>query len=1665
MSDITLTILKNPFNISDREIKKIAYAPRKTISEYIQPVMMGIKVEEMVVSRNGAIVGNELLSSLPIESGDYIAVCPVVGKGGGKNILRMIATVALMAYTGNIAAGHGWGATLGGAGSWGASLAAGAISMVGGMLINHLFPQPMPEMPSADMVTSTPTYSWGGLQSLSGQGNALAVTYGTMRTAGQILAQHVTNGDGDKQYLNLLLCGGEGPVDSITDIKINDNPISYYTDVAKPVLSFGTNDQVAIPYFNDTYADQALNYELIRSDDWLTTQQTEGNGGGGLEITLECPNGLYYANDQGSLDKATVKVQGRYRKVGADAWICWDEWTITAAQNNAVRKVYRIDNLPVGKYEVQCRCSYKSNKDESPRYCTKVYWTQLSHIIHEDFSRPGKVLVAIRALATDQLSGGLPTVTWLQSVETVNVYNPINGQYEKKPARIPAWVAYDLLHRCKKIKNTQTRADEYVVFGIPANRIDYQAFADWAAFCAERKLDFEHIFDTASDLWSSLQKPESVGRGKVILKGTRYSCVCDRPTQPVQLFTMGNIVQDKFQEDFLGIKDRANAVEISFINKDKGYQKDTLTIYGDEWDSLETIQNPTQITLYGCTSYKQAYREGKYRLRLNQYLQRTVSFDADIDAIACQVGDVILIQHDIPQWGYGGRVLAATENTIQFDHNITMEAGKEYSVMVRLADDTLVEKQVIGAVAETDTVTVSTSFTSIPQKWDVFSFGENYKVSKPFRVVNISRSQEFKRSITALEYVEAIYTEADNIPVINYSDLDNSAPEVSNLSLGQQTYRQKDGTIISEIDCSWIVPKQYIKNSIVWYSRDGGQSWVLWGNTTNNLAVITGVKSQETYLVKVCTLNYSGVVSPGIISKGIYITGKDEPPSDISILSAWQDISDSTKVVLQWSVVKDIDLKGYEIRVGTSWDAGEAITSIVYGTTFTYTTKKDGVYNFFIKAVDNSGNYSVTAKITTLDIVITPNTISNFNVKQLETDRSRLKMTWDMNIENDLAYYEIRQGDNWDTAKITATQIKATFFEYQLLEEGNYSFLIKAVNVAGNMSIHPGQYTKQYTLRPNAPSSGGIIQDRSDKTTLVVSWDNIPDKDLYQYEVRLGNAWDIATSIATTKELNIRYKLALSGRYNLMIRAQNVAGYMSNILNLTIDADIEAMDITGFSATQLSSDRTKVRLQWNTPSELDIAYCEIRKGPTWDSSVVIGNRVTGTFFDTIIAEESKQIFWIKAVNIGGIYSQFPVSAEGIFNLNPDCPTNLQAMHDSNDRSNVIISWTGIIETDLFEYELRVGYTWNSSSLVAKTKESQVTYRPSDSGDVKFIIKAKNTAGFYSDELFIHFNARLEPADVVGFQVIQNGDNVQFLWQKSIEPDVVGYEIREGSTFENGMLVTTGITQTFLQVPIDTERTYRYHIKAINRSGFYSQRAMSVSIVIIGLLPKNTIQTYDEVKLQNGTATNVEFAPSLINFSNFEGLFSDYPTTRYSEVGGQKVLKLQQQNGVYMSTGEYCCQRKDLEQVITANISTQFVTSILRCSGVMAKLQYRISTDSMTWNAWRDFSPVLATFRYIDFRVQLATSDLAKTPEVNQFTINIDVPDTDKAGMAIIASGGSDISYGYNYYTLPSVLPTAIGQGVRAELISIAKDKFRCRVINSTGQDVDNGKITWISKGY
>ena len=1066
---VNVIIVNNPFKPEQRDTKYLPFKQGKSISYYFSAP------GEWAYSVNG----HEAAPDTVVNDEDYIVVMPrVEGKFFG-----VLLSIGLAVFTGGIASGAIFGIQ---SLIW-RSVIAMAVGMIGNAIVSKL------TAPKVDRSNSeqSNTYGWGGTETVTGQGYPLAVTYGRMKSAGLLLSRHVIS-DGEKQYLNLLYCAGEGELSKIEDIRINANPISNYKDVQVDIRK-GTNDQTVIPNFNDNFADQSLNYELTES--W-NTQQVQGDACDAIELTVGFPNGLYYSNDSGGADRTSVTLKAEIRKVGDESWQALplanqkgmaghikrrDAWNfiksdnsvtntsdysgrIEEATNNAFYRVFRFDNLEKARYEIRMRCSAKDGK--SLRHVNKVYWVQLTQIIYDDFVHPGKALIGIKALATSQLSGSDPKVTWIQERSEVYVFNPYINKYEAQPADNPAWAAYDLIHICRKI------GGEYIVFGQPHMRLDYNAFKAWADKCKTNGFTFNYIYDTAMRLWDALKYPEAVGRGKVIPVGTRFTCVSDYQSTPVQLFTVANIKQGSFTEEFQGVEARANSVEISFLNKDKDYERDVIPVYGDTYDESDTLTNPAQVELMGCTSLEQAYKHGKHFLRCNKYEIRTVTIEAFTDAIACTVGDIILIQHDIPEWGEGGRVVAVSGQTITPDKEVSVQPGKNYQLLIRSNSTDIVSTFNVVNVSGLNVIVKE----SIPVQPDaVYAFGEVSKSAKPFRVLAITKTlSEMTRKIQCMEYYPELYVSDDGtVPSIDYTN--HGASDIQAVGLVSDVYGA-NGIMYSRIGVTWQLPRDgKVSNVVVNYRNVKSDTWTYIGNypASTNATTISDVLLGATYEVRVQAINELGQLTTGV-TKSIAIP-KMQAPEDVQnlhVLSRYNQTADKS-VYYDLQVLFEPPANPANFDVAEVWymltaKSGKPITDQEWqyagSSTSQVIIKALGpgeTYRIKAVSVDRFGNRAETAQM--VDVIVkpmdaVPDMPSDFGINFSRNATA----SWNEVLNADVDYYELRTDNNpgKDTNALLA-RVKGTSAVLTLTKRADTVYLYARSTL--------GKYSTAATYEYNVP--------------------------------------------------------------------------------------------------------------------------------------------------------------------------------------------------------------------------------------------------------------------------------------------------------------------------------------------------------------------------------------------------------------------------------------------------------------------------------------------------------------------------------------------------------------------------------------------------------------------
>lgn len=448
--------------------------------------------------------------------------------------------------------------------------------------------------------------------------------------------------------------------------------------------------------------------------------------------------GIYHDFHQTNPDKPTYN--GGWMELGTK----YAEKNIVLGGNttSAQRVFYRSPRLPEGRYEVRVRRI--GTKSTDTRKSEVITFNEVNEILYADVDYNYTALLQLSIKATSNISSA-PRVTFINKGRVIRVwdeaarrfvpsYKSKLGTYGNRvdykvlaserakypiltsaqnaiysgnefggnlvpnvlawstPAHLlstsddsfydtagyrghsnPAWIVYDML------------TDRRVGGGLSPSRVDFWAFKEWAAHCEANGLFFNGVFDSTETLWDQLAKVFRVGRANPIRVGTRYSVAIEKPSLEVMRFGQDNIKEGSFSVNWLSATDRANEVEVTFYDKNYDYKQRVIKVYDKNALNNGEKAITSSITLQGVTDYDQAVREANFALNANKLVE-TVSFTTSVSSLACTVGDVVRVQHNMMDWGEAGKIKSVVplpngKYSIKLDHEIRFDTDP-WSILI-----------------------------------------------------------------------------------------------------------------------------------------------------------------------------------------------------------------------------------------------------------------------------------------------------------------------------------------------------------------------------------------------------------------------------------------------------------------------------------------------------------------------------------------------------------------------------------------------------------------------------------------------------------------------------------------------------------------------------------------------------------------------------------------------------------------------------------------------------------------------------------------------------------------------------------------------------------------------------------------------------------------------
>ena len=722
-----------------------------------------------------------------------------------------------------------------------------------------------------------------------------------------------------------------GPVDSQSKpyIKLNTQFISEYIDCYWAGRT-GINDQTAIGGFRNQKSSVNYSHKVAAAPNWTTPAHTTNTDIDRYTIEVTSPS-LFAVFDSGNINPQSVKYKVRHRVDPAGDWVYTpnatyphidtesdyysEEWYRIRGKTKTEKKAYHtITTASRDTYDIQVQRETPANTEISTKRTVenKLDITYITEIVDEELAFPNTALVAVRMKASDQISGSFPNVQTLVrglevrvpdlagdgSAEFEDYYwdtgetfkllandSPLvwdTTSYVTQWTSNPAYIIRDLM-----LNNRYGFGEVVTSSDIDDDSINIAAKRCWRKVGSTHKNEIHIVIDTESDPPSLLSQLAQISRIFIFWTGGYVKFKYEEDENPVQLFTMGNIIKDSFKVDYADHTKTPNRVEVTFADKDDGWKKNTIEVVDEtEW-ALGKAKRTKAISLIGVTDKAQALREAKLLLNKGRYSRKAVTFVTTIVACHSEPGDIIAFQHDVPQWGWGGRVISGDGINCVVDQEIPqniIDDPTAYDIKIIHSDDTIETYDIASVSGKTVTIGGGDTFSPVPAEDESYILGKDGSTIAEYRIQNIKLTSDEEVQITAIEHNANIYSdtglEISDDESTELPDPSAHAPQVTDLVLSvlysklgfSISYRQPENTLV------WSRADIYLSTDGIQYTKIGE------GYGDDYIEYTTDVSPGQKFWVRVYSINKIGIRNPSpvedtIILKSMRPEGFSRPPS------------------------------------------------------------------------------------------------------------------------------------------------------------------------------------------------------------------------------------------------------------------------------------------------------------------------------------------------------------------------------------------------------------------------------------------------------------------------------------------------------------------------------------------------------------------------------------------------------------------------------------------------------------------------------------------------------------------------------------------------------------------------------------------------------------------
>lgn len=384
-------------------------------------------------------------------------------------------------------------------------------------------------------------------------------------------------------------------------------------------------------------------------------------------------------------------------------------------------------------------------------------------------------------------------------------------------------------------------------------------------------------------------------------------------------------------------------------------------------------------------------------------------------------------------------------------------------------------------------------------------------------------------------------------------------------------------------------------------------------------------------------------------------------------------------------------------------------------------------------------------------------------------------------------------------------------------------------------------------ILPNGTVEERLVGPISGRTlTVTIPFSLIPQTDAI---------WVLASSIIETQLFRV---VAVAerdpGEHEVTALAHNPSKYAAIEEGLALQPrSITVLSDVPATPTGLAVQESLYRVKDQAQVLVQVSWSEVQAAIAYRLSYRVrgGNFVSlpltsANYAEIRDAQEGEYEFSLRAIGITRKES-VPATFNATVLGKTLPPSDVTGFLVQRRMSDLLLQWDELLDADLSGYEVRVGPGWDNAQLVAKTAATQMVHDQSAAGQYPYHIRGIDTSGNYSAHVTTFVLTLLAPSTVRQFDVVQSANRLEFRWQPNPEPEVVGYELREGAAWDASLFVAE-VKSTSYTLPSGFDGERRFWIKAIASPGIYSDTPTFVSTVVAQPQNANLILERDEQAL-------------------------------------------------------------------------------------------------------------------------------------------------------------------------------------------------------------------------